>query len=185
MVVFAMRQIVNASLALTLLFALASTALPGWDPNKADEATEAAQEAIKAFQATDPDLKIFFEKARGYAVFPTVGKASMGMGGAYGKGTVFEQGKEIGTTTLKQVSMGFAFGGEAYREIIFFQDQKTLDDFKKGNFELGAQASAVALKKGASKNVDFEKGVAVFTQTKGGMMFDVSVSGQKFTFEPK
>ncbi|MGA7980595.1 MAG: lipid-binding SYLF domain-containing protein [Chromatiaceae bacterium] len=182
-----MKQIYKASLALTLLFALASTAVAGWDPNKDDEATEsdAAQEAIKTFQETDPDLKTFFEKAQGYAVFPTVGKAGMGFGGAYGKGSVFEQGKEIGTTTLKQVSIGFEFGGEAYREIIFFQDKKTLDDFTKGNFELGAQASAVALKKGASKNADFDKGVAVFTQTKGGMMFDVSVGGQKFTFKPK
>jgi lipid-binding SYLF domain-containing protein len=181
-----MKQVFNAALAVTFFFALASTALAGWDPNKEDEATEAdAAQAVKAFEATDPDLKIFFEKAHGYAVFPTVGKAGMGVGGAYGKGTVFEQGKEIGSTTLKQVSMGFEFGAEAYREIIFFQDQKTLDDFKKGNFELGAQASAVALKKGASKNADFDKGVAVFTQTKGGMMFDVSVAGQKFTFKPK
>jgi lipid-binding SYLF domain-containing protein len=131
------------------------------------------------------ELACTFEKAHGYAVFPTVGKAGMGFGGAYGTGSVFEQGEEIGTTTLKQFSMGFEFGGEVYQEIIFFEDKETLDDFTKGNFELGAQASAVALTKGASKNADFDDGVAVFTQTKGGMMFDVSVGGQKFTFEPK
>jgi len=182
-----MKQIVNASLLLSLLFVLSATAIAGWDPTKEGKLKESdeALEAISAFKETDPDLEVFFEKAHGYAVFPTVGKAGMGFGGAYGKGILFEKGEEIGTTTLKQVSMGFEFGGEVYREIIFFGDKETLDDFKKGNFELDAQASAVALTKGASKNADFDEGVAVFTQTKGGMMFDVSVGGQKFTFEPK
>ncbi|MEA2080443.1 MAG: lipid-binding SYLF domain-containing protein [Pseudomonadota bacterium] len=176
-----MRQLLNGITGLLFLMTFSATALAGWDPNKADE----VQEAIAAFKATDPELDIFFDKAYGYAVFPSVGKAGMGIGGAYGKGVVFEQGKEIGKTTLKHVSMGFEFGGESYREIIFFEDEKTLNDFKQGNYELGAQASAVAAKKGASKNADFDKGVAVFTQTKGGLMFDVSVGGQKFTYEPR
>jgi lipid-binding SYLF domain-containing protein len=176
-----MKRFFQGFAALILLSGFSATTPAGWDPNEANE----AQEAVAAFKAADPDLEIFFEKAHGYAVFPSVGKAGMGIGGAYGKGVVFEQGKEIGDTTLKQLSMGFEIGGESYREIIFFQDEKTLDDFKKGNYELGAQASAVALKKGAAKNADFDKGVAVFTQTKGGLMFDVSVGGQKFTFEPR
>jgi len=176
-----MRRLLNGVTGLLFMMNFSATALAGWDPNKPDE----VQEAIAAFKATDPELNIFFDKAHGYAVFPSVGKAGMGIGGAYGKGVVYEQGEEIGSTTLKHISMGFEFGGESYREIIFFQDKKTLDDFKQGNYELGAQASAVAIKKGASKNADFDKGVAVFTQTKGGLMFDASVGGQKFTFEPK
>jgi lipid-binding SYLF domain-containing protein len=176
-----MRQLLHGIAGLVFLISLPVSTLAGWDPNEAND----SQQAIAAFKATDPDLEIFFEKAHGYAVFPSVGKAGMGIGGAYGKGVVYEQGEEIGRTTLKQLSMGFQFGGESYREIIFFQDEKTLTDFKKGNYELGAQATAVALKKGAAKNADFDKGVAVFTQTKGGLMFDVSVAGQKFTFEPK
>jgi lipid-binding SYLF domain-containing protein len=176
-----MRQLLNGVIAALLMMNISATALAGWDPNEAKE----AQDAIAAFKATDPDLESFFDKAHGYAVFPSVGKAGMGIGGAYGKGILYEHGNEIGSTTLKQLSMGFQFGGESYREIIFFQDEKTLSDFRKGNYELGAQASAVALKKGAAKNADFDKGVAVFTQTKGGLMFDVSVAGQKFTFEPK
>jgi lipid-binding SYLF domain-containing protein len=176
-----MRQYLIAMAGLIYLtLVLASASMAGWDPNENDE----VQDAISAFKSTDPDLEAFFEKAYGYAVFPSVGKAGMGFGGAYGKGVVYEQGKVVGKTTLKQLSMGFQFGGESYREIIFFKDAKTLNDFKQGNYELGAQATAVVVKKGASKNADFDKGVAVFTQTKGGMMFDVSVGGQKFTFEP-
>jgi len=176
-----MRQLLHGLAGLVFLMSFTVSTLAGWDPNEAND----AQQAIAAFKATDPDLEIFFDKAHGYAVFPSVGKAGMGIGGAYGKGVVYEEGEEIGRTTLKQLSMGFQFGGESYREIIFFQDEKTLTDFKKGNYELGAQATAVALKKGAAKNADFDEGVAVFTQTKGGLMFDVSVAGQKFTFEPK
>ena len=176
-----MKQLLTGFIGLLFLMNFSATALAGWDPSKANE----AQEAIAAFKATDPDLELFFDKAHGYAIFPSVGKAGMGIGGAYGKGFVYEKGEEIGSTTLKQISMGFEFGGENYREIIFFQDEKTLNDFKQGNYELGAQASAVAIKKGASKNADFDKGVAVFTQTKGGLMFDVSVGGQKFSYEPK
>jgi len=174
------RRIAVIAGLLILSFLLANPSIGGWDPNEQSE----AQAAVTAFKLTDPGLKVFFEKAHGYAVFPSVGKAGMGFGGAYGKGIVFEQGKEIGKTSLKQLSMGFQFGGESYREIIFFQDEKTLNKFKEGNYELGAQATAVVVKKGASKNSDFNDGVAVFTQTKGGMMFDVSVAGQKFTFEP-
>ena len=176
-----MRQLLSGILGSLLLVGLSTIALAGWDPADANE----ARETIDAFKATDPDLDLFFEKAHGYAVFPSVGKAGMGIGGAYGTGSVYEAGKEIGSTTLKQLSMGFEFGGEVYREIIFFEDKKTLDDFKQGNYELGAQASAVALSKGVSKKTDFSDGVAVFTQTKGGLMFDISVGGQKFTFEPK
>jgi len=176
-----MRQLFGGIAGFIFLAGFSAGAFAGWDPNQAND----AQDAIAAFKDTDPDLQIFFDKAYGYAVFPSVGKAGMGVGGAYGKGTVYEQGKEIGATSLKQVSMGFQFGGENYREIIFFQDEKTLEDFKQGNYELGAQASAVALKKGAAKTTDFKSGVAVFTQTKGGLMFDVSVAGQKFTFEAK
>ena len=176
-----MKQLLTGFIGLLFLMNFSATALACWDPSNANE----AQEAIAAFKATDPDLELFFDKAHGYAIFPSVGKAGMGIGGAYGKGAVYAKGEEIGSTTLKQISMGFEFGGENYREIIFFQDEKTLNDFKQGNYELGAQASAVAIKKGASKNADFDKGVAVFTQTKGGLMFDVSVGGQKFTFEPK
>jgi lipid-binding SYLF domain-containing protein len=176
-----MRQLFNIIMGTLFLTSFSAIALAGWDPEKANE----AQEAIEAFKTTDPDMELFFDNAHGFAIFPSVGKAGMGIGGAYGKGVVFEKGKEIGTATLKQLSMGFEFGGENYREIIFFQDEETLNDFKKGNYELDAQASAVALKKGASKDADFDEGVAVFTQTKGGLMFDASIGGQKFTFEPK
>jgi lipid-binding SYLF domain-containing protein len=176
-----MKLLLKRMTGVLLLMSFSATALAGWDPKNVSE----AEVAIAAFKATDPDLELFFDKAHGYAVFPSIGKAGMGIGGAYGKGVVYEKGKEIGTTSLKQLSMGFEFGGENFREIIFFQDEKTLNDFKEGNYELGAQASAVALKKGASKNTDFNEGVAVFTQTRGGLMFDVSVGGQKFTFEPK
>lgn len=171
------------TLLLSLCFAVGSLspASAGWDAN----AEKKARETIAAFKQKDAKLQAFFDKAYGYAVFPTVGKGAIGIGGAHGKGTVFQAGKAIGSTSLTQVTIGFQLGGQAYSEIIFFKDKRTLDNFKAGNFELGAQASAVAATAGAAANADYEKGVAIFTMAKGGLMYEASVGGQKFSFEPK
>ncbi len=139
---------------------------------------------IDRLRQLDPGLDGFFQSAHGFAVFPTVGKGGAGIGGAYGEGEVYEQNELVGKATLTQLTLGFQLGGQAYAEIIFFRDRQTLDDFRNGNFELGAQASAVAVTAGASANAAYDHGVAVFTATKGGLMYEATVSGQKFGFEP-
>lgn len=161
------------------LILVASAALAGWDPDKTAE----ARQAVAEFKKADPSLKRFFSAAHAYAVFPTVGKGGFGIGGAYGSGLVFRGGQVVGKTSLTQLTIGFQLGGQAYREIIFFEDKSTFDDFKKGNFELSAQASAVAATFGASADADFDNGVAVFTLAKGGLMYEASVGGQKFSYE--
>lgn len=143
------------------------------------------QEAIREFKAADPGIARFFETAYGYAVFPSVGKGGIGVGGAYGKGQVFEQGRMIGWCDLSQATIGFQLGGQAYREVIFFAAKENLADFTSGDFEFSAQASAVALKAGAAANASYENGVAVFTLAKGGLMYEASIGGQKFDFVPK
>ncbi|KRT55191.1 lipid-binding SYLF domain-containing protein [endosymbiont of Ridgeia piscesae] len=169
------------SLVLALFLVIFSQLLQAWDANDVKKANE----AIAEFKKADPDLQAFFDQARGYAVFPTVGKGGFGLGGAYGKGVVYEQGKPIGNTSVTQLTIGFQLGGQAYREVIFFKDKKTLDDFKQGNYELGAQASAVAVKAGVSADADYKNGVAVFTIAKGGLMYEASVGGQKFSYTSK
>lgn len=167
-------------------------AVGGWNP-LADEKSEEEgvdegeiKETIKRLKASDPSIDIFFKKAYGYAVFPSVGKGGLGyLGGAHGKGKVYKKGRYVGRTTLTQVTVGLQLGGQIYSEIIFFKDKKALSDFQEGNFELGAQASAVALTSGASVNADYKDGIAVFTATKGGLMYEASVGGQKFTYESK
>jgi len=143
-----------------------------------------AQEAIAVFKRADPDLSRFFARSAGWAVFPTVGKGAIGIGAAHGSGILFEGGKAVGTCTLTQVTVGFQLGGQAYSEIIFFESAATLADFKKETFALAAQVSAVAAAEGASANAKYEQGVAVFTIAKGGLMYEASVGGQKFSFEP-
>jgi len=168
-----------ASIFVTLLvYTFFTAASAGWDPDKAAE----ARQAISDFKKADPSLKRFFNSAHAYAVFPTVGKGGFGIGGAYGSGIVFRGGKIVGETSLTQLTIGFQLGGQAYREIIFFRDKRSFDDFKNGNFELNAQASAVAATFGASADADFENGVAVFTLAKGGLMYEASVGGQKFSY---
>jgi lipid-binding SYLF domain-containing protein len=152
-------------------------------PAYAGEVQEAA-ETVKLFKKTDPGLDHFFKGSAGYAVFPNVGKGALGIGGAHGPGILYEHGKPVGKTTLTQVTIGLQMGGQAYAEIIFFETDKVLSNFKGGNFEFSGQVSAVAVRAGASANAKYRDGVAVFTATRGGLMFEASIGGQKFSYEP-
>jgi lipid-binding SYLF domain-containing protein len=150
----------------------------------------------------------FFTKSYGYAVFPTIGKGGIGIGGAYGKGRVYTKGNYVGDTSVTQLSVGFQLGGQAYSQIVFFEDKRAFDEFTSGNFEFGAQASAVAITAGASAaattegssagasggkhdattttaGTGFHKGMAVFTVAKGGLMYEASIGGQKFSYTSK
>jgi lipid-binding SYLF domain-containing protein len=171
---------------LSLLVALVSTtAYAGWNPNEETEYDQKAQEALTAFKETDPKIQAFIDKSVGYVVIPTVGKAALGVGGAHGKGVLYEGGKLTAMVTLTQLSFGFQGGGQAYSEFIFFEDAATLENFKRGNYELNAQASAVAITAGASADAEFNSGMAIFTQAKGGLMYEAAVGGQKFKVKLK
>jgi lipid-binding SYLF domain-containing protein len=138
--------------------------------------------AKDAFIKADGLMQNLFDKSYGYAIFPNVGKGAIGVGGAAGNGIVYEGGKVIGKASMKQVTVGFQWGGQAYREVIFFENKETLDRFKENKVEFSAQASAVAANKGASGNVKYANGVMIFTQEKGGLMYEASVGGQKFKY---
>jgi lipid-binding SYLF domain-containing protein len=147
----------------------------------------------------------FFHKSYGYAVFPTVGEGGLGVGGALGKGHVYVHGRLVGESTMAQLSVGFQAGGKAYSQIIFFEDKRALDEFESGTFEFGAGASAVAITAGASVSAGtsgvsagasgeeyhardtgvYEKGMAVFTIAKGGLMYAAAIAGQKFSYKPR
>jgi lipid-binding SYLF domain-containing protein len=142
------------------------------------------KKAKAAFIKTDALMKSLFENSYGYAIFPNVGKGAIGIGGAAGSGAVYEQGKNIGTAKMIQVNAGFQFGGKAYREVIFFENKEALDHFKNNQLEFSGQASAVAVKEGASANIKYRNGVMVFTQEKSGLMLEAAIGGQKFTFKP-
>jgi lipid-binding SYLF domain-containing protein len=147
-----------------------------------DESDVAA--VIAKFKQKDPGMAEVFAGAYGYAVFPTVGKGGIGIGGARGKGYVYQGGRLIGRSTLTQVSIGFQFGGQAYSEVVFFKTAPALANFKSGRLKLDAQASAVALTARASADLAYRNGVAIVTMAKGGLMYEASVGGQKFSFRP-
>ena len=161
------------------LAALATSAAPVGAQSEAD-----VKEVIAEFEKKDPGMQTWFRDAYGYAVFPNVGKGGLVVGGAHGDGLVYEQGKLIGKTSLTAVTFGLQAGGQAFREVIFFKDKTALDDFTRGNFEFQGGLSAVALKEGVSKSLAYNKGVAVMTAAKGGLMAEAAVGGQKFKFEP-
>jgi len=161
------------------------TANAAWDPDEGKEYDEKAQVALAAFVEADPKVQSFIDKSSGYVVIPTVGKGGLGIGGARGKGVLYEGGEVTAVVTLSQLSFGFQWGGQAYSEFIFFEDAATLENFKRGNYELNAQASAVAVTAGASADAEFNGGMAIFTQVKGGLMYEAAVGGQKFKVEAK
>ena len=169
-----------SGLVAVCLIAGAGTAL-AWDA--AGEKNALA--AIAEFKNADPSIETFFNTAYGYTIFPGITKGAVGIGGAGGDGTVFQGGEAIGSSSMSQVTIGLQLGGQTYREAIFFKDKTALDNFKQGNYEMAAEASAVAVKTGAAKNVGYSNGVAIFTMAKGGLMFEASVGGQKFSYEPK
>jgi lipid-binding SYLF domain-containing protein len=127
-------------------------------------------------------MKTLFDKAYGYVIFPNVGKGGFGIGAAAGNGAVYEHKRLIGMAKLSQLSIGFQAGGQAYREVIFFESKKEMEQFKESRFEFSAQVSAVAVSEGASANVKYTDGVMVFTMQKGGLMYEASIGGQKFNF---
>ena len=175
-----MNRFWKISLVMVFSGIIATVVHAGWDPN----AVKKADDTIVAFKAADESLINFFNAAYGYAVFPSIGKGAVGIGGAHGSGILYEQGVPIGRTTMTQVTIGLQLGGQSYSEIIFFENKQTLDDFKDG-FELAAQASAVAVDQGASADAAYNNGVAIFTLVQGGLMAEASIGGQKFSFEPK
>lgn len=177
-----MRNLTNMLIGLALLCTINVSV--AFDPDASDEDQLAAAKAIIAIKKADPEIQKFFDNSVGYAVFPNVGKAGIGIGGARGSGLVIVNDKVVGKTMLTQLTVGLQLGAQVYSEFIFFKDDIALGQFKRGNFELGAQASAVAATIGASTDVDYDGGVAIFTNTSGGLMYEASVGGQKFKFEP-
>ena len=181
-------------LPLLALLSIAMFVSPAW----ADEYSSTINVFKKAKESGS-----FFNSAYGYAVFPSVGKGGVGVGGAYGKGHVYAKGKYVGDTSVTQLSVGLQLGGQAYSQIIFFQNEAAYKEFASGNFAFGAEASAVAItasagakasttgssaEAGTSKNNtanagNYNKGMATFTVAKGGLMYEASISGQKFSYK--
>ena len=172
---------------------------------RADDDAAKCAETLKLFQGAG-ESATFFKNSYGYAVFPTIGKAGLGIGGAHGSGCVYEKGKQVGTAKMNQVSFGWQAGAQGYSLLVFFEDERAFKEFTSGNFEFGAKASAVAITAGASAGAGtsgtsagasagksdattktrtgYEKGIASFSIIKGGLMYEAALAGAKFKYKP-
>jgi lipid-binding SYLF domain-containing protein len=188
-----MKQILRATLLILLISLPFAAAL-------ADEYSDTK----KMFE--DAGITNMFKTAHGYALFPTIGKAGFVVGGAHGKGRVYQGGMHVGDTSMTQASIGFQIGGKGFSQVIFFQDKRALDEFSSGDFEFGAAAQATALTAAATAEANtagnrasasggksnanvasggYNKGMATYIITKGGLMAEASVAGQKFSYTAK
>ncbi|MDN5215481.1 lipid-binding SYLF domain-containing protein [Fulvivirgaceae bacterium BMA12] len=160
-----------------------SLSLCAQDGDRHTDLIENSQESLRKMTDKTPALKTYLDESYGYVVFPKITKAGIGVGGATGKGTVFQGHEVVGTSRLKQASFGLQLGGQQYSEVILFKDEKSFQRFKNGNLKFDAQATAVALKKGAALDASYYKGVVVFTMVNGGLMYEASIGGQHFSYE--
>ncbi len=187
-----------------ILMSVAVGTMFGSFARAADDAAK-CEETVKLFQAAGESAG-FFKKSHGFAVFPTIGKAGLGIGGAHGSGCVYRQGKQAGTAKMTQLSIGWQAGAQGYSLIVFLEDERAFKEFTSGEFEFGAKASAVAITAGASAGASttgasagasggkrdattaslsgFEKGVATFSIVKGGLMYEAALGGAKFSYKP-
>jgi len=140
--------------------------------------------ALKRLELEDPGIRQLLDDSYAYAVFPSVGKAALVVGGAYGHGLVFEKGKPIGHATLAQTTVGVQIGGDTFTEVIAFDSKESLERFKEGNVVFAASASAVLVKAGAAGTADYEDGVCALAYSQGGMLLEAAIGGQKFDFKP-
>jgi lipid-binding SYLF domain-containing protein len=174
----------KSSYVLAALLALGVASGCGTSSEKSEDLSSDVRDAKQEFLKGDDSLQAILAKSSGYVIFPTVAKGALGVGAAAGKGQLFSSGNPhpLGEAALTQVTVGFQAGGQAYSEMLLFEDQATMDNFRKGNFEFSAQATAVAVTAGASANAKYEKGVMVLTIAKGGLMYEASIGGQKFSY---
>lgn len=177
-----MKTLSRVVTVLSLLGLLASVAMADVDAMEKAGLQTDAKETVALFQKKDPSMARFFKKSYGYAVFSSVAKGGMGVGGAHGKGLLFRNGEAQGVVKLTQFTVGLQLGGQVYSEILFFEDARAYNDFTGGRFELSAQANAVAAAAGVSADASYDHGVAI-TVARGGLMYEASVGGQKFGYE--
>lgn len=162
-------------------FSLTSYAqIAGWKPELEKDCKEALSKMIQ----DAPKLQTYKDQAYGYAVYPKITKAGLVIGGAGGEGIVYKNQVITGSSKLGQGTFGLQAGGQQYSEVIFFENKDAYDRFTGGKFKFSGQASATAITEGASVDVAYQDGVAVFTRVKGGLMLEASIGGQKFTFSP-
>ena len=169
-------------LTFTLFLALFAWVVQAQD-KKDQEIIKDSEDAKADFLKDDPDMAKLFDDSYGYIILPNVGKGGLGVGAAAGNGVAFEKGVMIGFAKMTQVTVGIQAGGQAYSEVVFFENEESFERFKDNKVEMSAQVSAVAAASGASRDAKYIDGVSVFTRTKGGLMYEASVGGQQFKFK--
>ena len=178
-----MKKYLFPSKIIILLILIGTQFANAQSEEKKEQILADSKDTKAAFLKEDQEMAKFFSESYGYLIFPNVGKGGLGVGGAAGNGVAYEQGKMIGYAKLSQISIGFQAGGQAYREVVFFESSKEMERFKNNKIEFSAQVSAVAAASGASADAKYVEGVAVFTMAKGGLMYEASVGGQQFKFK--
>ncbi len=174
-----MKKTMNILLAL-MIFSMSTVFAK--EINK-EEAIKGAEKTEGEFKDKNATLRRDFDYAYGYVIFETIGKGAHIIGFAGGKGVVYEQGEQVGFANMKQVTFGATIGGQAYSQVIFFEDEAAMNSFKENKLEVSAQVSAVAATAGTGITAPYKNGIKIYTNIKGGLMAEASAGGQKIKYE--
>jgi lipid-binding SYLF domain-containing protein len=144
-----------------------------------------AASAMKRMSAEDAGVVALVKRGYGYALFPTVTKGGLVVGGARGQGVLYEQGRHTSYCDLTQATVGLQAGAQTFSELLVFESKGALDRFKAGQLNFAADASAVVLKTGVATDTSFVDGVAVVVSPIGGAMVEAAIGGQQFTCQAR
>jgi len=179
-----MNSLIRTLLTALLLVTAWPSLAADWKPDPDDKQQVAAAQEIARMLAARPKLQKYFDEAHGYAIFPTVGRIAAGFGFVYGRGLVIEQGRLVGRTSQYMGALGFDYGAQLHSQIIFFQDEEIMNEFKMFGWEFKGRGSAVLIAIGASVDPGYKSRVAIFSRTKGGLMIELAVHLAKYTYRP-
>jgi lipid-binding SYLF domain-containing protein len=174
-----MRQVTFT--IITLLWIGCGGARPGKASDRA-ALQDKAQSTLQSMMSKDSSLRPTLDTAAGYAVLPEIGKGGLIVGGAHGRGVLYQNHHPVGYVELSQASVGAQAGAQSFAELVVFQHQADIERVRQNAYTIGGNVSAAVLSAGAGASTQFQNGVAVFVEPHGGVMAEVSISGQRLKF---
>ena len=179
-----MTTLIQILLVLLFLAVMPLASATDWKPDPNDDRQLAAAHEIERMLATKPELRKYFDEAHGYAIFPAIWRIAAGFGLVFGRGFVIEQGQLTGVTNQVKGALGFDYGMQYHSQIIFFQNEETMNEFKTAGWEFDGRGSAVLITAGLSGDPGYKSDVAIFSRTRGGLMIELAVHAGRYFFTP-
>lgn len=144
-----------------------------------------ARSVLNQLVSSNANAKKLSETAIAALVFPVVTKAGFIVGGQYGDGVLFKQGRPIAYYNTAGGSYGLQAGAQQYGYVMFFMKETALNalDSTQG-FEVGVGPSVVLVDQGmatSTTTITTQNDVYAFITAQKGAMAGLGIQGNKIT----